>query len=126
MIRSKKLTLNLKKTEYVYFKGPGRQGSTENQLELGGEKIQRAAGAKFLGVWIDENLKWTGHTEKVRGKVSRLVGVLGKASAVLGGKQLLMLYNALVLPHLQYCLMVWGDFKENGNNGLGGGGGSSR
>ena len=117
--RCNKLTLNLKKTEYVYFKGPGRQESPENHIELGGEMIQRAAGAKFLGVWIDENLKWTGHTEKVRGKVSRLVGVLGKASSVLGGKQLHMLYNALVLPHLQYCLMVWGDFQENGNKGLG-------
>ena len=25
------------------------------------------------------------------------------------------MYNGLVLPHLQYCLMVWGDFQEGGN-----------
>ena len=81
--------------------------------------MKRVAGAKFLGVWVDENLKWTSHIEKVRGKIGRLVGILGRTSSVLGGQQLLMLYNALVLPHLQYCLMVWGDFREGGNKLLG-------
>ena len=33
---------------------------------------------------------------------------------------LLSLYNALVLPHLQYCLMVWGDFKGGRNLTVGG------
>ena len=30
------------------------------------------------------------------------------------------LYNGLVLPHLQHCLMVWGDFKGGRNMTLGG------
>ena len=33
----------------------------------------------------------------------RLLGVLKRASAVLGGQSLLLLYHGLVLPHLQYC-----------------------
>ena len=47
------------------------------------------------------------------------MGVLGRASAVLGRHSLQMLYNAMVLPHLQYCLMVWGDFQGNQNRQLG-------
>ena len=42
-------------------------------------------GARFLRVWVDEELGWTGHIGQVRAKVGRLVGVLGRASAVLGG-----------------------------------------
>ena len=39
---------------------------------------------------------------------------------MLGGRSLLSLYNGLVLPHLQYCLMVWGDFREGRNATLAG------
>ena len=38
----------------------------------------------------------------------------------MGGGSLLSLYNGLVLPHLQYCLMVWGEFREGHNVTLGG------
>ena len=37
-----------------------------------------------------------------------------------GGHSVLSLYNGLVLPHLQYCLMVWGDFKGARNVTLAG------
>ena len=68
-------------------------------------------GARFLGVWVEGDLGWVGHIEQVGAKVGRLLGVVGRASSVLSGGSLLALYNGLVLPHLQYCLMVWGDFR---------------
>ena len=87
---------------------------------IGGEEVRRVEGARFLGVWVDEGLRWTGQIERVRAKVGQLLGVLGRARAVLGGAAVLSLYNGLVLPHLQYCLMVWGDFQEGRNLTLGG------
>ena len=89
-------------------------------IEIGGEEIRRVEGARFLGVWVDDGLKWPGHIEQVKAKVGRLLGVLGRAGAVLGRRSLLSLYNGLVLPHLQYCLMVWGDFGAGRNETLGG------
>ena len=65
-------------------------------------------------------MRWTGQIERVRTKVAQLVGVLGRAAGVLGGQSLLSLYNGLVLPHLLYCLMVWGDFREGRNATVGG------
>ena len=32
--------------------------------------------------------------------------------------QLFLLYNTMVLPHLQYCLINWGNFKGDRNIGL--------
>ena len=43
------------------------------------------------------------------------MGVLGRVRGVLTGRLVSLLYNGLVLPHLQYCLMVWGDFEADRN-----------
>ena len=52
--RCNRLTLNLKKTEYVYFgAGPGGGYEPPGGLEIGGEEIRRVEGARFLGVWVD-------------------------------------------------------------------------
>ena len=89
-------------------------------LEIRGEQIRRVEGARFLGVWVDEGFKWTGQIERVRAKVGQLLGVLGRARPVLGGRSLLSLYNGLVLPHLEYCLLVWGGSQGCGNVTIGG------
>ena len=34
------------------------------------------------------------------------------------GPQLMSLYNTMVLPHLRYCLINWGNFKGDRNVGL--------
>ena len=44
-----------------------------------------------------------------------MLGVIGRSSGIIGKESLQRLYNALVLPHLQYCLMAWGDFQGNHN-----------
>ena len=51
----------------------------------------------------------------------QLLGVLllGRIRSVLDERLLVSLYNSMVLPHLQYCLMVWGDFGADRNKAQG-------
>ena len=86
---------------------------------MGGEEVRRSDGAKFLGIWVDQDLRWNEQVNKVKTKTAQLLGVIGRARTVLGGDSLQVLYNSLVLPHLQYCLLVWGDFTGDGNSSLG-------
>ena len=109
----------MKKTEFIYFRGPGFQVPLQDELKIGREKIKQVDGVKFLGVWVDEGLKWTPHISRVKTKVGQLLGVIGRAAPVLQGRGLLSLYNGIVLPHLQYCLMVWGDFRGGRNMTIG-------
>jgi hypothetical protein len=76
-------------------------------------------GTRFLGVWIDAGLNWRGHIGQVGAKTRQLLGVLGRTRSVLDERLLLSLYNIMVLPHLQGCLMVWGDFEGDMGSSLG-------
>ena len=40
--------------------------------------IQRRDSARFLGVIVNENLTWNDHTDAVKAKMSRYVGILYK------------------------------------------------
>jgi hypothetical protein len=83
-----------------------------------GEQIRRVESARFLGVWIEAGLNWRGLIGQVGTKVRQLLGVLGRVRADLDRHLLLSLYNSMVLPHFQYCLMMWGDFEAGRNKAL--------
>ena len=40
--------------------------------------------------------------------MSRAVGVIKKLQLVFPKTILLTIYNALILPHINYCLLLWG------------------
>ena len=50
--------------------------------------------------------------------IKQTMGIIGRARGFMDRAQLLLLYNTMVLPHLQYCLQNWGNFKGDGNLGL--------
>ena len=51
-------------------------------------------------------------------RISQTVGIIGQARGFMNRAQLLLLYNTMVLPHLQYCLINWGNFQGDHNLGL--------
>ena len=92
-----------------------------NRLMIDGNLIRKVDETKFLGVLIDKDISWRGHIGKVLTRVRQTMGIIGRARGFMNGPQLLLLYNTMVLPHLQYCLLNWGNFKRDGNSGLRGG-----
>jgi hypothetical protein len=59
--RCNRLTLNLKKTEYVYFSRTRPPEIPLGGLEFEGEQISRVKGTRFLRIWVDTGLNWRGH-----------------------------------------------------------------
>ena len=69
--------------------------------------IDRVDNTKTLGVFIDENITWKTHTNHVCKNVSKGIGVLRRAKRMISNSSLKRLFKALVLPHFDYCSLVW-------------------
>ena len=101
-----KLSLNIAKTKFMIFHY--RQRNISNiipELHINNHVIERVNEFNFLGTIFDENLTWNQHTQKVANKISPTLGMLNRLKHTLPLK---LLYNSLILPHLQYGILDWG------------------
>ena len=86
---------------------------------IDGSPLSFKDSTKFLGVTIDSHLSWDNHIHNIiRNSVSRATGILYKLRYLLDDKTLFMLYNALILPHLNYCNIVLGNFATSKLNSI--------
>jgi hypothetical protein len=99
-----------KKTEYVEFGKPDGPSAKNLTLNIDSQRLCKVEQSKFLGVLIDQGLSWRGHIRKVITKLRQMIGLIGRAIGFMFEAQVLLLYNTMVLLHLQYCLINWSNF----------------
>ena len=63
---------------------------------------------KYLGILIDDNLKWDSQIKNIQGKVSRALGLLKYAKRYVPLGMLNSMYKGIVEPHFNHCCSVWG------------------
>ena len=63
---------------------------------------------KYLGLQVDDQLKWATHLSSTIKKASRGIGMLKYSKRYLPKESLIMLYRGLVEPYFRYCCPVWG------------------
>ena len=101
-----RLSLNASKTCFQVYSPPSINMNIN--INIHNSQINRCATVKYLGVVMDENLKWDAHINNISKKISRNLGIIGRARNCLSPRELLLLYNALILPYLNYSAVVWG------------------
>ena len=89
------LSLNLKKTTFMIF---SRRKIPDNEIniKIGNTVIERKVEARFLGVIMDEKLKWTAHICAVKNKMSRYIGIMYKIKHCLPLKARIQIYHSFV------------------------------
>jgi hypothetical protein len=106
--RANKLSLNLSKTNLILFRSNKKQPPlTPNDLIIDDKTIPQVSSTKFLGVYIDQHLKWKVHIEEINKKITKNIGILKRISHVIPSHILLNLYFTLIYPYLTYCNIVW-------------------
>jgi hypothetical protein len=108
-LQSNRLSINLKKTNFILFKPRQRKLTRDFVLEINKSRVDRVSEVVFVGVVLDECLSWKPHDiSLISNKISKSVGIIFKASFCLSKAALRILYFSLVYPYLQYCVIFCG------------------
>ena len=106
-LKINKLALNIKKSKYM-ISTKAHTAPIKLELKIDNINIEYVNYFNFLGLTIDSHLTWENHTINVSNKCLRIIGTLNRIKYFVPLNVRLMLYNALILPHLNYCVTAWG------------------
>ena len=74
-----KLSVNINKTNYVFFQTPKSQASkvmSNLQLRLRNNAVEKVSSVQFLGVIINKNLSWKNHIDMIKHKMRAGLGAV--------------------------------------------------
>ena len=98
------LSINFKKTNYMIIATPKKK----TNISITTCCIEQKSQIKYLGVFIDEHLKWDAQLQDINNKLTKNVGISFKLRHYMPINALKQLYYTLIFPYLNYGLMSWG------------------
>ena len=102
------LRMNVNKTQLLVLNRKGKQSIADSvQVSVGDSKLQKQDCVKYLGVSIDKDLSWKTHIEQIRAQCMAKLAAIRRAGSYLPCHVRKLLYQSFVLPHLDYCSVVW-------------------
>ena len=106
-----KLTLNIDKWMCLLFKPNGKEGNLT--LSVATKQIKNVKKAKFLEIWLDDELKWTEHLRQLITKLKSKIGLLYKCKNLLMAHAKRILYFVQIQSHLTYGCIIWDSMLKN-------------
>ena len=102
-----RLKLNPSKTELLFVK-PKQKMCKSLTIKFGEVEINPSPYAKILGVYVDSSLSWEKQVSQVIRRCFFILIGLSKLRHKIPFETKKLLIQALVFPHVHYCLTVWG------------------
>ena len=104
-MQANKLSLNLKKTNYMMFRN--LKNTNKFELKIKDYTIEETKEIKFLGIKIPTDLKFTSHYEHVIAKMKSGLAALNMVKKTLPTRTKLQIFNALIKSHYEYASIAW-------------------
>ena len=103
-----RLKINPSKTEMIIIKSSRQVTDTSFSAHFGNDKISQSHSVKVLGVVVDHHLTWDKHVTAVVQRCNMILVGLARMRNRVPKSTKRMLIEALVFPHIRYCISVWG------------------
>ena len=103
-----KLSHNVAKTQFMVFSMPQNKIILPS-LNIADTEIECVDSFNFLGITFDKHINWQAHINKTVGKIYRTTGILHRLKYVLPRYILKTIYTSLILCHINYGILAWGD-----------------
>ena len=103
-----RLKINPTKTEMLAIKSRRQTANTDFSVSFGEEEISSSDSVKVLGVTLDRHLSWDAHVGTVVRRCNTVLIGIARLRHKLPKCTRQLLVQALVFPHIRYCLTVWG------------------
>ena len=87
-------------------------GCKSLDIYLQNELLNEVPDHPYLGLQLDNSLKWNQHILKLCKSVSGKLALLNRLRKVLGNNVLSDLYKSIIQPSLDYAVSVWGYCSE--------------
>lgn len=101
-----KLALNIRKTKAMLF--TTRQNPTFPRLHINNSDVEFVNVYKYLGIKIDNKLKFDEHINSLKGKLARVVGMTFALGRVIDVTIARSIYFSLAYSHITYLISIWG------------------
>jgi TusA-related sulfurtransferase len=76
-------------------------------ISICGTTLSQSSSGKLLGIHMDDSLSWNEHISAVIKKFNTKLELVKRAKPYLTPELLLVLYNSLAKPTLEYCCSAW-------------------
>ena len=103
-----RLSINVSKTNLMLFSNNLDPGDI-SEVYMNNVRIQYASSAKFLGIMIDDKLKFNLHINNIAQKISKNCGIFYKLKQYVSTNTLLCIYRSFVESYLNYCTVLFGN-----------------
>ena len=100
-----KIKINVEKSKFMVFSY--KNSVNVDCFRFGTGVITSTSTIKFLGVLIDKKLNFKDHVSKLKNIISTKVGLLYRLNKILPHEILKFIYNSIVVPHLNYGIVLW-------------------
>ena len=104
------LSLNVQKTKFMIFHYRQRIITANDipRFMINNTLIEQVTEFNFLGLIVNEYMNWNSHTQKIANKISRTLGVMNRLKRYLLLSAMKLMYDSLILLHLQFGITNWG------------------